>query len=49
VIRGGSWIYSRTDVRAAFRSVSDPEYRYFDTGFRVVRTIPPAVTDEKKF
>jgi formylglycine-generating enzyme required for sulfatase activity len=49
VLRGGSWLYSRTDVRAAFRSVSDPAYRYFDTGFRVVRMIPPAAADEKKF
>jgi formylglycine-generating enzyme required for sulfatase activity len=49
VLRGGSWIYSPTDVRADFRSVSDPAYRYFDTGFRVVRMIPPVVADEKKF
>ena len=40
VLRGGSWLYSRTSARAAFRSVSAPEYRYFDTGFRVVRTLP---------
>jgi len=40
VLRGGSWIYSQTGERSAFRSVSSPWYRYFDTGFRVVRTLP---------
>lgn len=40
VLRGGSWIYSQTRMRTAFRSVSAPEYRYFDTGFRVVRALP---------
>jgi formylglycine-generating enzyme required for sulfatase activity len=40
VLRGGSWIYSRDRVRAAFRSVSAPGYRYFDSGFRVERKLP---------
>lgn len=40
VLRGGSWIYFQIGARAAFRSVSSPEYRYYDTGFRVVRTLP---------
>lgn len=40
VLRGGSWLHSQTGARAAFRSVSAPEYSYFDTGFRVVRTLP---------
>ena len=40
VLRGGSWIYYQIGARSAFRSVSAPDYRYFDTGFRVVRTLP---------
>jgi formylglycine-generating enzyme required for sulfatase activity len=40
VLRGGSWSYSRTGLRSTFRSVSAPEYRYFDTGFRVVSVLP---------
>jgi len=40
VLRGGSWIYSRSRVRAAFRSISAPGYRYFDSGFRVARKLP---------
>jgi len=40
VLRGGSWIYSWNRVRAAFRSVSAPGYRYFDSGFRVERKLP---------
>jgi formylglycine-generating enzyme required for sulfatase activity len=40
VLRGGSWLYSQSHTRIAFRSVSAPEYGYFDTGFRVVRTLP---------
>jgi formylglycine-generating enzyme required for sulfatase activity len=40
VLRGGSWIQYRNGARSAFRSVSAPEYRYFDSGFRVVRTLP---------
>jgi len=40
VLRGGSWAYPPKGERAAFRSVSSPDYRYFDTGFRVVRTLP---------
>jgi formylglycine-generating enzyme required for sulfatase activity len=40
VLRGGSWLYSRNGERSAFRSVSSPDYRYFDTGFRVARTLP---------
>lgn len=39
VIRGGSWSYQPRGVRAAFRSASAPEYRYFDIGFRVVRML----------
>jgi formylglycine-generating enzyme required for sulfatase activity len=40
VLRGGSWLYYQIGARSAFRSASAPEYRYFDTGFRVVRTLP---------
>jgi formylglycine-generating enzyme required for sulfatase activity len=40
VLRGGSWVSPRTGTRSSFRSVSAPEYRYFDSGFRVARMIP---------
>ncbi len=40
VLRGGSWLCPEGKVRSAFRSVSSPEYRYVDSGFRVVRTLP---------
>lgn len=40
VLRGGSWLYYQIGAHSAFRSVSAPEYRYFDSGFRVVRTLP---------
>ncbi|MFN2138278.1 MAG: SUMF1/EgtB/PvdO family nonheme iron enzyme, partial [Candidatus Promineifilaceae bacterium] len=37
VLRGGSWRGDRDLARAASRSGSDPRYRDFDDGFRVVR------------
>jgi formylglycine-generating enzyme required for sulfatase activity len=40
VLRGGSWVYYQNGARSAFRSVSAPGYRYFDSGFRVVRALP---------
>ncbi|MBI3480610.1 MAG: formylglycine-generating enzyme family protein [Nitrosomonadales bacterium] len=39
VMRGGSWASQPRGVRAASRSASAPEYRYYDTGFRVVRML----------
>lgn len=40
MLRGGSWLYYKKGARSAFRSVSSPGYRYFDSGFRVVRMLP---------
>ena len=37
VLRGGSWLVSGWDTRAAFRSRSTPGDRDYDYGFRVVR------------
>ena len=42
VLRGGSWNYDITDVfRSAHRSFNDPDYRRYDHGFRVARTLTP--------
>ncbi len=38
VRRGGSWYYSPSYCRSAFRSFSNPDLRYFNFGFRVVCT-----------
>ncbi|MCL2186099.1 MAG: formylglycine-generating enzyme family protein [Treponema sp.] len=38
VLRGGSWDASAVYTRSANRSLADPDYRYDDTGFRVVRS-----------
>ena len=38
VLRGGSWNGSDYDVRAGFRLNIDPDYWYFDFGFRCVRS-----------
>lgn len=36
VLRGGSWLYSASFCRVAFRGSGDPSYRIGDSGFRVV-------------
>lgn len=36
VLRGGSWYFSATDSRVAFRYGSIPDSQYYDIGFRVV-------------
>jgi len=38
VIRGGSWSFSPRSLRAARRCAIDPVERYYNTGFRVVRS-----------
>lgn len=37
VLRGGSWSFIRRYARAAVRSRYNPDFRYDDVGFRVVR------------
>lgn len=40
VLRGGSWLSSAEDCRAASRSHAHPAFRGAHVGFRLVRTIP---------
>ncbi len=40
VLRGGSWGYGAGDARSAFRSRGQADYRSFNVGFRVARTLP---------
>ena len=40
VRRGGSWPYSCFDTRSAARTVSPPDLRLFDVGFRLARSVP---------
>ncbi len=40
VLRGGSWVNVPRYVRAAFRLGYDSGDRYYDTGFRIARTLP---------
>ncbi len=40
VLRGGSWFNYPDGARAAYRFRSNPFYRYFDRGFRVVLSAP---------
>ena len=40
VIRGGSWLASAEDCRAASRSHAHPAFRGAHVGFRLVRTVP---------
>jgi len=41
VCRGGSWISNPRVLRSAYRSSIEPDYRDFDLGFRVARTLTP--------
>ena len=40
VLRGGSWFFKPRVVRSAFRFKFDSEFRDFDFGFRISRTLP---------
>jgi len=40
VIRGGSWQYGARNARSANRYWDGIENRWFDVGFRIVRTLP---------
>lgn len=44
VIRGGGWNSSPREVRVAFRTSSHPRNRADNLGFRIARTLDPAVT-----
>jgi formylglycine-generating enzyme required for sulfatase activity len=39
VLRGGSWYYGPTRLRSAGRNSADATWRFFNEGFRVVRTV----------
>lgn len=39
VLRGGSWYNGIEDARSASRDWDTPDYRNFDTGFRIARTM----------
>jgi len=39
VLRGGGWFNSPVGARVAFRTYDTPSDRYYDLGFRLVRTI----------
>jgi formylglycine-generating enzyme required for sulfatase activity len=41
VLRGGSWINYPGNLRAAMRDGDPADYRYYDDGLRVVRTLAP--------
>jgi formylglycine-generating enzyme required for sulfatase activity len=41
VLRGGSWISTPDELRAAFRFWFSAEFRYFNVGFRIGRTLSP--------
>ncbi len=43
VLRGGSWDFNRVSARAAARVSRDPDFRYYDRGFRVVGVRPPSL------
>ena len=38
VLRGGSWEHDRVFARTSFRSGYAPDFRYYNTGFRLART-----------
>ena len=39
VSRGGSWTYEASYLRSAYRNLDDPDDKYPDIGFRLVRTL----------
>jgi formylglycine-generating enzyme required for sulfatase activity len=39
VLRGGSWVSSPNGLRSAYRNRNSPDFRYFNFGFRVARTL----------
>ena len=39
VVRGGSWVFSARGARSAYRSGSDPGYRYNYLGFRCMSSV----------
>ena len=41
VLRGGSWYNNPEDCRSANRSINNPDYGYYDHGFRVVCGVSP--------
>ena len=41
VVRGGSWLYSPRNLRAAYRYSYSPSFRYYDIGFRLVQDLNP--------
>ena len=41
VVRGGSWYVISRNARAAIRSYFVPEFRYFNLGLRLARTLSP--------
>ena len=40
VLRGGSWNFDSYASRSAYRNWGLPTYRYYDVGFRLLRTLP---------
>ena len=41
IFRGGSWPHDATLSRAAYRYETNPEFRYYDVGFRLAKTLEP--------
>ena len=40
VFRGGSWFHLADYCRSSIRDASTPGYRYYNLGFRLLRTVP---------
>ncbi len=45
VLRGGSWSYNAIGTRSSGRGWDDPDVRYNDVGFRLLRTLPSNLGD----
>jgi formylglycine-generating enzyme required for sulfatase activity len=45
VLRGGSWAHLRVSARCAYRLALHPRGRDDFCGFRIVRPVPPLITD----